>query len=166
MKKICLFNLGARLGRRLAPVAAGGQSLLLLTLRLVYGGQYIQTGHGKLMNLERTTQFFTDLHIPAPGFHAVLVGSTEFFGGILLVLGLGTRLVSVPLIISMIVAYLTAERAEAFKSLDSFTSAAPYQFLLACLILLHFGPGKLAIDAWFARQAQKRLATAPDACNH
>ena len=72
-------------------------------------------------------------------------------------LGLGTRLATVPLTISMIVAYLTAERAEAFKSLDSFTSAAPFQFLLACLLLMAFGPGELRwmhCWPWF----KKRLA--------
>jgi len=120
----------------LRPVAAGGQSLLLLALRLLYGGQFIQTGHGKLAHLAQTAEFFRSLNLPAPGAQAVLVGCTEFFGGLLLVLGLGTRLASVPLVISMIVAYLTAERADAFKSLDAFTGATPYQFLLACLLLL------------------------------
>jgi putative oxidoreductase len=136
---------------RLAPIQAVGPSLLLLALRLIYGSQFAQTGYGKLMHLDRTTEFFTSLHIPLPHFHAVLVGSTEMFGGALLVLGLGTRLASVPLAISMVVAYLTAERAEAFKSLDSFTAAAPYQFLLACLLLLAFGPGKVAVDAFLKK---------------
>ena len=95
----------------------------------------------------------------APGFNAVLVGCTEFFGGICLVLGLGTRFATVPLTVSMIVAYLTDERATAFKSLDNFTAAAPYQFLLACLVIMAFGPGRVAVDAWFAARLKKRLAT-------
>ena len=159
MKNVCLITCTHRALQKISPLAAIGQSALLLALRLLYGGQYIQTGRGKLMHLDRTTQFFADLHIPAPGFHAVLVGSTEFFGGILLVLGLGTRFATVPLTISMIIAYLTAERAEAFKSLDGFTSVAPYQFLLACLILMAFGPGKVALDAWLAPWFKKRLAS-------
>jgi putative oxidoreductase len=159
MKNLCLISCTSRLLRLLAPVATAGRCLLLLALRLVYGGQYILTGHGKLANLDRTTQFFASLHLPAPGFQAVLVGSTEFFGGILLVLGLGTRLATVPLAISMVVAYLTAERADAFKSLDAFTSAAPYQFLLACLLLMAFGPGRLAVDALLAPWFKKRLAS-------
>jgi putative oxidoreductase len=159
MKNICLITCTHSALQKLKPLAGFGQSALLLALRLLYGGQFIMTGHGKLIHLDRTTQFFTDLHIPAPGFHAVLVGCTEFFGGSLLVLGLGTRLAAVPLTISMLVAYLTAERAEAFKSLDNFTSAAPYQFLLACLILMAFGPGKVAVDAWLAAWFKKRLAS-------
>jgi len=159
MKNLCLITCKQGALQKISPLATIGQSALLLALRLLYGGQYIQTGHGKLMHLDRTTQFFSDLHIPAPGFHAVLVGSTEFFGGILLVLGLGTRFATVPLTISMIVAYLTAERAEAFKSLDGFTSVAPYQFLLACLILMAFGPGKIALDNLIGHWFKKRLAS-------
>ena len=158
MKNICLITCTNRALQKLKLLTPVGQSALLLALRLLYGGQYIQTGRGKLVHLDRTTQFFMDLHIPAPGFHAVLVGCTEFFGGILLVLGLGTRFATVPLTISMVVAYLTAERAEAFKSLDNFTSAAPYQFLLACLILMAFGPGRASVDAWLAPWFKKRLA--------
>jgi putative oxidoreductase len=143
---------------RLTPVQTAGQSLLLLLLRLVYGGQFMRTGYGKLMNLDRTTGFFESLHIPAPHFHAVLVGCTEMIGGTLLVLGLCTRLASIPLIISMCVAYATAERADAFKDLssiwtaiDGITSVTPYQFLMACLMLLAFGPGKIALDALLKR---------------
>ena len=137
------------------------QSLMLLTLRLLYGIQFFQTGHGKLMNLQRTANFFESIHIPAPHFHAILVGCTEMFGGALLALGLGTRLAAVPLTISMAVAYLTAEREEAFKSLDAFTSAAPFQFLLACLLLLAFGPGRASLDALVKYLFTKRLASAP-----
>lgn len=144
---------------RLRPVEAIAQDAMLLLLRLLYGGQFVMTGHGKLVNLERTTQFFTELGIPAPGFHALLVGSIEMVGGALLVAGLGTRLAAIPLSVSMVVAYLTAHREEAFLSIDDFTSQAPYQFLLACLLLLAFGPGRAALDALVARAFSRRLAS-------
>ena len=144
---------------RLRPLEAVAQDAMLLLLRLLYGGQFVMTGHGKLVNLERTTQFFTELGIPAPGFHALLVGSIEMVGGALLVAGLGTRLAAIPLSVSMVVAYLTAHRDEAFLSIDDFTSQAPYQFLLACLILLAFGPGRVALDALVARVLSRRFAS-------
>jgi putative oxidoreductase len=156
---MCLLSKYSPLLKRLSPVQTFAQSALLLTLRLVYGGQFVLTGRGKLMNLEKTTAFFADLHIPAPGFHAALVGSTEMIGGALLVLGLGTRLAAVPLTISMVVAYLTAHREDAFNSLDDFTSQAPYQFLLACLLLLAFGPGRAALDALVKRRYAKQFAS-------
>jgi len=159
MKLLSLLS-GAR--RWLGPLQTVGQSLLLLALRLIYGGQFLLTGHGKLTHLERTTEFFSSLGIPAPGFHAALVGGTEMIGGALLVLGLGTRLAAVPLTISMVVAYLTAHREDAFRSLDDFTSQAPYPFLLACLLLLAFGPGRAALDALVKRWFSKRFASCPD----
>ena len=68
----------------------------------------------------------------------------------MLIAGLGTRLACVPLIVSMIVAYLTAHREEGFASLYDFTDQAPYMFLCSCLVLLAFGPGKVALDAVIA----------------
>ena len=56
--------------RRVEPY---GQSAVLLSLRLIYGWFFVQTGWGKLMNFERTTGFFQSLGLPAPAFMAALV---------------------------------------------------------------------------------------------
>lgn len=138
--------------RRLERMTVAAQSLLLLALRLIYGGQFVMTGYGKLQHHQSVTTFFSDLGIPAPGFNAALVGTTEMMGGALLVLGLGARLAALPLIISMGVAYLTAHADEAFQSLQAFTEQAPYQFLLASLILLAFGAGGVSGDALIRRR--------------
>jgi putative oxidoreductase len=131
--------------------AAAGflQSPLLLVLRVFWGCQFIQTGWGKLMHLERTAGYFSDLGIPAPHLNAFMAGGTECLGGCLLVLGLWARIVSVPLIATMLVAYATAEK-EALVAIvsnpDKFTSAAPFLFLLTALIVLAFGPGIFSVD--------------------
>src|SRR6266567_4475729 len=83
-----------------------GPTLARVTVGLVFVG----TGWGKLHSIPDVTSFFTDLHIPAPGFHARLVAGTEFFGGLLVLVGLGTRLVSLPLAFTMVIAILTAKR--------------------------------------------------------
>lgn len=127
------------------------QSTVLLFLRITIGWRFYLSGSGKLKNFDATTEFFTNLHIPAPGFHAGLVGYTEMIGGLLLIVGLCTRLVSVPLIISMVVAYLTAHRAEGFASLYDFTDQAPFMFLCVTLVTLAFGPGCISLDAFIAR---------------
>jgi len=131
--------------------AAAGflQSPLLLVLRVFWGWQFVQTGWGKLMHLERTAGYFSDLGIPAPHLNAFMAGGTECLGGCLLVLGLWARLASVPLIATMLVAYATAEK-EALAAIasnpDKFTSAAPFLFLLTALIVLAFGPGIFSVD--------------------
>src|SRR5689334_13364295 len=80
-----------------------------LLVRFVIGSSFMINGWGKLHSLDNITEFFTQLHIPAPHFNAVLVGCTECFGGALLVIGLLTRIAAIPLIISMAVAILTAK---------------------------------------------------------
>ena len=125
------------------------RSPLLLAMRLYWGWQFFETGRGKLMNLDRTTAFFTDLHIPMPHLNAMLAGSTECFGGLLLLLGLGSRLITVPLIFTMIIAYVTADNAAlkaVFSDPDKFVSAAPFQFMLTAVIVLVFGPGAFSLD--------------------
>lgn len=129
---------------------------VLLFLRITIGWRFYLSGSGKLKNFEGTEKFFADLHIPAPGFHAGLVGYTEMIGGLLLIAGLGTRLASVPLIISMIVAYLTAHREDGFNSLYDFTDQAPFMFLCVTLVTLAFGPGKVSLDALIARWWKNR----------
>jgi putative oxidoreductase len=130
------------------------QSPFLLIIRLYWGWQFFLTGKGKLMNLEKTAGFFANLHIPMPHLNAVLAGSTECFGGLLLLLGLGSRIVTVPLIFTMIIAYLTADFDKVqniFTNPDAFVSAAPFQFMLTAEIVLIFGPGVFSLDALIAR---------------
>jgi putative oxidoreductase len=73
-------------------------------------------------------------------------------------IGLGSRLIALPLVIDMIVAYMTADR-EALLSMisnpDKFIAAAPFSFLLASLTILVFGAGTFSADALFTR----RMAT-------
>jgi putative oxidoreductase len=131
------------------------QSPLLLVIRLYWGLAFAQSGWGKLMNLERTTAFFTDLGLPMPKLNAIAAGSTECFGGLLLALGLFARPAAVPLVFTMIVAYATADKEAVmaiFSEPDKFLSAAPFLFLLASLVVLVFGPGKLSLDALLFRK--------------
>lgn len=139
-------------------LAAFLQSPLLLAIRLYWGWQFAQTGWGKLTNLERTTGYFESLNIPMPKLNAIMAGGTECVGGALLALGLFARPASVPLIFTMIVAYATADR-EALQAItsdpDKFVTAAPFLFLLASLIVLAFGPGRLSLDALLGKGGTK-----------
>lgn len=135
----------------LGKVASYLQSPLLLIVRLYWGWSFFQTGTGKLGNLSKPTAFFTELGIPFPAFNAVLVGTTETVGGLLLLVGCASRLAAIPLTITLVVAYLTTE-SEAlhaiFSDPDKFVSATPFQFMFAALLVLIFGPGAISIDRW------------------
>jgi putative oxidoreductase len=135
------------------------RSPLLLAVRVYWGWQFAQTGWGKLMNLDRTAGFFESLGIPLPKLNAFMAGGVECFGGALLVVGLGSRLVSVPLAVTMVVAYVTADNQAlraVFSDPEKFTSAAPFLFLLASLIVLAFGPGALSLDRVLIKKTETR----------
>ena len=140
------------------------QHPFLLFVRLYWGVQLIQSGWGKLHNLDKVTDFFTSLNLPMPHQTAFLISCLELFGGLFLALGLLSRVTALVLTINMVMAYVTADR-EALSSIisdpDKFTAAAPYVFLVASLIVLLFGPGIFSLDAlanrfvWKTRQENK-----------
>jgi putative oxidoreductase len=130
------------------------QPFLLLAMRLFWGGSLFMTGWGKLHNISSVSDFFSSLAIPFPTLNAYLVGSTEFFCGFCLMVGLASRLVSLPLIFCMGVALLTAHH-EAVVNLwadpQNFISQLPFNYLLTALIVLAFGPGQLSLDYLIGR---------------
>ncbi len=134
---------------RLVGVLNYGQDIFLLAIRTYWGWQFFQTGKGKLLNFDRTVEFFTSLNIPLPAVNAAMAGTVECLGGLLLLIGLFSRVVSLQLIVVMIVAYLTAD-AEAMQNIlskpDDFTSASPFLFLLTAVIVACFGGGKFSLD--------------------
>ncbi|MBI4892091.1 MAG: DoxX family protein [Acidobacteria bacterium] len=148
--------------------AEGLQSPFLLLVRLYWGWQFIETGWGKINNIPKVTGFFAELGIPFPAVNAHFVAGLELAGGILLVLGLASRLVALPLTINMLVAYMTADREALFAVIsdpDRFYAAAPYTFLVASLVVLIFGPGRIAVDAWLWRRYGRSAAGGADAAS-
>jgi len=139
------------------------QSPFLLLVRLYWGWQFLETGWGKVNNIEKVTGFFTSLGIPFPGINAHFIAGLELVGGILLVLGLASRPIALLLTVNMLVAYITADREALFSVIsdpDKFYQATPYTFLFASLLVLIFGPGKIAVDAWLERRMARTSAAA------
>ncbi len=128
-----------------------------LATRITLGLGFVQTGNGKLHNLERTTQFFASLGIPAPGLNALFIGSLELVGGAALVIGLLTRPFAALLTSTMVVALLTADRSSFLESWTqasdkSPTDIAAFVFLLLLLWLVFLGPGKASVDEFIVRR--------------
>lgn len=124
-------------------------SYFLLAVRLLWGFEFFQTGKGKLMHISDITHYFASLNIPWPKFSAYLTGATELIGGICLILGLGSRLVSLPLMVVMVTAYITTDREALLNFFENQTpvlTAAPATFLIALLVIFIFGPGRFSID--------------------
>jgi putative oxidoreductase len=130
-------------------------SPFLLAVRLYWGWQFAQSGWGKLHHLDKITDFFSSLQIPFPAANAHFVSGLEFVGGILLILGIGSRLTGLLLAGNMLVAYWTADRealSSVFSDPGKFYVADPYTFLFASAMVLIFGAGLFSLDAFFANR--------------
>lgn len=79
-----------------------------LALRLYLAPVLMQAGYNKLSHFSDTAAWFGNpdwgLGLPFPEVMVVLAAGTEFVGGGLLILGLATRLIAIPLSITMLVA--------------------------------------------------------------
>jgi len=145
------------------------QTPFLLFVRLYWGWQISQNGWGKLHNLPHVTEFFAGLGLPAPGPTAIFVATFEFIGGILLAIGLLSRVAALGFVIDMTMAYITADR-EALLSFwsapEKFYGADPFIFLFVGLLILIFGPGKIALDTllgrWFPVPEEQAVGSPPN----
>lgn len=145
----------AKYFRWFVPPTSFLQSLLLLVIRLYWGWEFFLTGKGKLMDLAKPTEFFQSLGIPFPHAQAMLAGTTECVGGLLLLAGFCSRLISIPLTILLTVAYLTADLDKVkmiFSDPDKFLAADEFLFLFAVVLVFAFGPGKFSIDWLIGRK--------------
>jgi putative oxidoreductase len=149
-KFLCIY-------RRVVSAISLLQSPMLLAVRLYWGFQFAQTGWGKLHNLAKITSFFASLNIPFAAFNAPVISTLEFVGGILLMLGLFSRLIAFLLAGNMLVAYWTADHAalsSIFSDPGRFYVADPYTFLFASLMVLIFGAGFFAVDVLIAKRVK------------
>jgi putative oxidoreductase len=140
---------------RFSSLVSKLQSPFLLVVRLYWGWQFAQSGWGKLHNLDKVTGFFASLNLPEPGLTAHFVSGLEFVGGILLILGLGSRLIGLVLTVNMFVAYWTADKEalySVFSDPGKFYVADPYTFLFASAMVLVFGAGLFSLDALLLRR--------------
>lgn len=145
-----------RLHEKYVELLSVGADLFLLIIRLYFGYRFFRTGLGKLMNFESIVQFFSSLGIPLPTINTAMAASTELVGGILLAVGLGSRIISVPLAFTMVIAYLTAHSDALWgfaENPDLFFRQAPFPFLFATLTILFFGAGRWSIDSVIKRKS-------------
>ncbi|HKA15576.1 MAG TPA: DoxX family protein [Myxococcota bacterium] len=117
-----------------------------LVARVSVGLVFLSTGWGKLQHLDRVIELFRSLGIPAPELQAPFVAATELTCGLLLVLGLGTRIAAVPLAITMVVAIRTALWSELEGTIDLF-GREEFLFIVLLGWLAISGAGSASLDA-------------------
>jgi putative oxidoreductase len=132
----------------------GAEWLPQLLMRVFLGYFFCESGWGKIHNLDTFTQRFTEWGIPFPAFNAALSAYTEFLGGFLIVLGLGTRLIAIPLVINMIVAIVSVKLKD-LEGVNAFFELDEPLYGLGFFWLIFSGPGWVSLDHLIAKALRK-----------
>lgn len=136
--------------------------------RLVAGFAFYDSGKGKIENMGNTVDFFTGLGIPFPEANAAFVARLEYYGGMLLLLGLLTRVIALLLSSTMIVALLTAHRDDLIGALSrtgeiGLSDLPPFVLGVLLSWLVVKGPGALSLDRLIKMAAEKKKTPEPSA---
>lgn len=130
------------------------QSISLLFVRLVLAYGFYEPAMNKFSNIHDVAQWFEGMNIPFPTLSAYMAATTEMAGVILFVLGLLTRVISIPLLIVMAVAIKTVHLAHGFSAGDN-GFEIPLYYMIFLVILLAHGAGKFSLDYYFKKNYSK-----------
>lgn len=120
----------------------------ILLLRLVFGGLFIYIGYGKIEHYHQYMPMFKDYIGLGVKTSYNLVIFAEFFCGILVTIGLLTRLAVIPILITMIVVFFIALKDKGFND-----KQLAFLFLILSFVIFVLGSGKFSID----RLIQKKI---------
>jgi uncharacterized membrane protein YphA (DoxX/SURF4 family) len=137
-----------------------------ILIRLMVGGVFLWEGILKFVYKNQGVGRFTKIGIPAPHATAAFVGGLEILGGILLIAGFLTRLISIPFVIEMLVAMASTKIALYLGTSPLPLPPSPptvgiwavlheirseYAQIMSVLFLGFVGPGAWSLDAVLTR---------------
>ena len=134
-------------------------NIALLALRSILAVVFIFHGSQKLFGwfggygLTATGQYMESIGIPFGALSAFMAGATEFFGGILLLAGLFVPYVTIPMVITMLVASFVAH-----SGFNAQTGGMEYSLTLAVAL---FSLGLLGAGDWTLERFVKKPAPVP-----
>jgi putative oxidoreductase len=157
------------LSRWLFLPGGGSAPPATILIRLAVGGVFCTSGLIKFLYANQGAGRFAKLGIPAPELMANFVGVVEIAAGLLLAVGLATRLAAIPLVFNMLVAIFTSKLPLLFGPGPEPVAAAPkvglwafayqsrldFTMLLGCLFLFAVGAGAWSLDAWRTASGRK-----------
>lgn len=134
-------------------------NIALLLIRILTGTVFISEGIQKFLSPDTLgVGRFIKIGLPAPEFLGYFVPSFEIACGLLVLLGLFTRLASVPLLIIMIVAIASTKIPilinEGFWKM-AHEARTDWAMLICSVILLLIGAGKYSLDSYLAKKSGK-----------
>lgn len=121
--------------------SAGAFNTAVLLLRIVFGVSMMFIGYNKLVHFNEMKATFMDFMGLGSTISLILLVFAEFFCALFVLIGLFTRLATIPLIIALCVALFKAHHGDVFGD-----GAKATLFLGVFLVLLLVGPGKVSVD--------------------
>lgn len=129
-----------------AKYSAGAVSAAMLLLRLGLGILMMNHGYDKLIHFgEYKDQFISFLGM-GKTLSLALAVFAEFFCSLFLILGLFTRLATIPLIITMCVVIFSINNGKVFAQHES-----PALYVAGFLAILIIGPGRVSVDSMIGK---------------
>jgi len=129
------------------------KSLSLLFARLVLAYGFYEPALMKWSSFDATASWFHSLGIPFANFFTLLVASLEISGVVLFVLGLFTRFISLPLMVTMLTAIFTVHLGNGFSVGNNGFEMPLYYFLFLSILATH-GSGRFSLDYLFADKGE------------
>jgi putative oxidoreductase len=129
------------------------KDLPLLFIRLILAYGFFNPAMMKLKDINSIAEWFGSMGIPMPTLNAYLATGTEILGVILLTLGLFSRIISIPLIITMIVAIVTVHGENGFDAGNN-GFEIPLYYMIMLFTLLVYGSGKISLDHLFFKNKE------------
>ena len=136
--------------------------LPILVARVSLGLFFAVSGYNKLFVPEKHAdliQLMTEIGLPFPEFTALFLSCVEFFGGLLLMVGLFTTFCAIALTIAMIVAITTVEIEHVIPKgigpldwMSWFLYLPQVMYVILFVWLMTTGPGKLSLDYLLANK--------------
>ncbi|HEY1953241.1 MAG TPA: DoxX family protein [Gemmatimonadaceae bacterium] len=127
-------------------------NLGLTILRIATAVVFINHGRQKLFvyGFTGVSGAFAHMGVPAPGLMGPLIGILEFFGGIALLIGLFTRLLSLAFVCDMLGAIFLVQLSKGFGGFE-------FEFMLLCasLTLALAGAGRFGVDEMLAQRRER-----------
>jgi len=126
--------------------SAGAFSTAMLVLRLGLGILMMMHGYDKLVHFAKYQNDFMNFLGIGKTISLALVVFAEFFCSVFLILGLFTRLATIPLIIATCVMVFKAHKGDVFGDGEHATL-----YLVGYIVLLLVGPGRASIDSMIGK---------------
>jgi len=141
------------LTEKIEMVLDKGKDVSLFFVRLILAYGFYEPAINKWSDIGAVAKWFgEDLGLPFPLLNAYMAASTEALGVILLILGLGVRFVSLPLMVIMVVAITTVHLSNGFSAGEN-GFEIPFYYMIMLFVLATHGGGKLGIDGLFTKKS-------------